>query len=133
MAARYLWPGGGALARSTAHSESRETREEVELVGKIYRRRARFCWGGDESAKWGRGVSHVGSEARARVERGAHVVERQSAHGGMMLGWHGNGPAQGKKRVEMGQREGDSTQTTIFPFSFLLLFHFKFNLQLHCL
>jgi hypothetical protein len=34
---RYLWSGGGALARSTGRNGSRGTREDVELVGKIYR------------------------------------------------------------------------------------------------
>jgi hypothetical protein len=30
---------------------------------------------------WGRDVSHVGSEARPWLVRGARVVEKQSAHG----------------------------------------------------
>jgi hypothetical protein len=40
--------------------------------------------------------------------------------------WHGNGPAQGKKEVEMGQRREDWAQTAIFLFLLFYVSHFPF-------
>jgi hypothetical protein len=76
------------------------------------RTRARFCWGGDESAMWGRDVSHVGSEARPWLVRGARVVEKQSAHG-EAVSW--------AKMVL-------AAQLSLFPFLFDFIFCFHLSL-----